>query len=250
MLVTTTVGTLGFTDAQFLWGYGTLCAIGAIGVWQERRRVLGPATTRRDPQPELGPYRLAIMGAGADRATTAAAAQLCRDGRLQASGGTLTTTSAPALTDDALEREVLEAVAREPGLSIELLHARVRDSEAMAAMTEQMTRTGLLLEPAQARRLRLLWIVPALLAAIGVAGLLGGADDNAGSAYVLLAIVAAAVVATVRLVRVRTLATNRGQGLLDRQRRVNASKRRHPVAGEAGLMTALYGGGGGGGGGN
>ena len=83
MLATTAASAWGITDAVFLWGYGSLCAVGAIGIWHERRRVLGPAPTSRDPQPDLSASRLALLSGGPDRAITAAAAQLFRDGRLR-----------------------------------------------------------------------------------------------------------------------------------------------------------------------
>lgn len=234
---------MGITAAQFLWGYGTLCAIGATAVWQERQRVLGPAGSSRDPQPELGAYRLALMSGGPDRAITAAAAQLFRDGRLEGSGGTLTASGASSTTADPLEHAVFEAVRREPGLSVEAMHARVRDGAAMFALTEQMARSGLLLEPPEARRMRLLWIVPAVLAAIGFAGLLTAAGEGTGSLLLLAGLVAVAVLATVRLAVHRPLATNRGRRLLERQRREQAPRRLRPAAREIGLMTALYGGG-------
>lgn len=239
MLATTTATSWGITGAQFLWGYGALCAIAAMVVWQERRRVLGPVPTTRDPQPELGPYRLALISGGPQRAITAAAAQLFRDGCLAGADGTLTASGELARTADPLEREVFEAVRHEPGIPVEDMNARVRDGDAIAAMTEQMTRSGLLADAADVRRLRLLWIVPALLAALGLARVLGGADDG----VVLFALIATAVVATLWLLSVRPLATRRGRSLLQRQRRASAPNRLHPAAGEIGLVTALYGGG-------
>ncbi len=235
--------TWGIAGAQVLWGYGALCAFGAIGVWRERRRVLGPAATNRDPQPELGPYRLALLSGGPDRAITAAAVQLFGDGRLKGDGATLTASGELPVTADPLERAVFETVRREPGVTVELMNARVRDSGAMTALTEQMTRSGLLLDAAQARRLRLLWVVPAALAAIGLALVLTGADDSGAPIEVLFGLVAAAVFATLRLVGIRSLATHRGGRLLERRRRESASRRTRPAAGEIGLMTALYGGG-------
>lgn len=242
MLATTAASTWGVTVAQSLWGYGTLCALGALGEWHERRRVLGPAPTRRDPQPDLDAYRPALLSGGPDHAITAAAAQLLRDGWLRGDGVTLSANGEPAATADALEREVFEAVRREPGLPIEEMHAHVRDSATMTAMTEQLMRSGLLLGGWDAARMRR-WIVPALLAAIGLVRILAGADDSAGPVAVLFALGAAAVLATVRLVRTRPLATNRGRSVLERRRSDVATKRLHPAVSEIGLMTALYGGG-------
>ena len=51
MLVTTTAGTWGITGAQFLWGYGALCAATAAGVWHTYRRALGPLTTTTEAKP-------------------------------------------------------------------------------------------------------------------------------------------------------------------------------------------------------
>lgn len=242
MLVTTAASTWGTTDAQFLWGYGILCALCAIGIWYERRRVLGPAPTSRDPQPDLHAYQLALLSGGPDHAITVAAAQLLRDGRLRGDGVTLSASGEPAATTDALEREVFEAVRHEPGISIEEMHARVRDGATMTAMSEQLTRSGLLVGGSDATRVRLLWIVPAVLAAIGLARIIAGVDDD-GTVAVLFALVTAAAVATVRLVDNGPLATNRGRSVLERRRSDLAPSRLYPAASEVGLMTALFGGG-------
>lgn len=242
MLATTAASTWGVTDAQFLGGYGTLCALCALGVRHERRRLLGPVPTSLDPQPDLDAPRLALLSGGPDHAITVAAAELLRDGRLRGDGVTISANGEPAATADALEREVFEAVRREPGLSIEEMHAHVRGSATMTAMTEEMTRSGLLVGGADAARMRLLWIVPGLLAGIGFARILTGVDDDATVAA-LFALVMVAVVATVRLVGNRPLATNCGRSVLERRRSDSAPKRLYPAASEIGLMTALFGGG-------
>ena len=243
MLATTASSTWGITGEQFLWGYGTLCALAVLAVWHERRRVLGPAATSRDPQPDLDAYRLALLSGGPDHAITVAAAELMRDGRLRGDGVTISANGAPAATADALEREVFEAVRREPGRSIEEVEAHVRDSAAMTAMTEQMTHSGLLVGGSEAARMRLLWVVPALLAAVGLARILAGGDDGAGAEAGLFALVAACVLAAVRLAGTPPLATNRGRSVLDRRRSESTRARLYPAASETGLMTALYGGG-------
>lgn len=53
MLVTTTAGTWGITGAQFLWGYGALCAASAVGLWHAYRQALGPPAGPLDPLPDL-----------------------------------------------------------------------------------------------------------------------------------------------------------------------------------------------------
>ena len=145
---------------SFSSGYGALCAATAVGVWQAYRQALGPPAGPLDPLPELGVCQIGLINEGPDCATTAAAARLYYDGLVRGENGTLAATGELDATAEPIEREVFETVSREPWLSVDQLRDRVRESPTMRALREQLTRSGLLLDASQARRVRLLWIVP------------------------------------------------------------------------------------------
>ena len=242
MHLTTTAGTWGITGAQFLWGYGALCAAAAIAVAQAYRRALGPAAAGNDPLPELGVPALGLLSGGPDCAITAAAAQLYHDGLLRGTSGTLAATGDLGPLADPLEREMFETVSREPGLSVTEMRARVRDSAAMRAMTERMTSNGLLLAKPQATRIRLLWIVPALLTALGIARIIVGTDADRPVSWLWI-MTAIAGGATWWLLSLRPVATSRGRRVVERLRAERASLLRHPIASQSALTAALFGGG-------
>jgi uncharacterized protein (TIGR04222 family) len=207
MLVTTTAG---ITGAQLLWGYGALCAATAAGVWQTYRRALGPPAGPVDPLPDLALCQIGLLNEGPDGATTAAAARLYYDGIVRGEGGTLAATGELDATADPIEREVFETVSREPWLTVDQLRERVAASATMRTMREQMTRGGLLLDEPQARLVRRLWIVPALVTVVGslriVAGIAAGRPVLRLAAMTVLA-----GAATVWLVTLRPGGTRRGR---------------------------------------
>lgn len=240
MLVTTTAGTGGISGEQFLWGYGLLCVVAAIGVWRAYRRALGPPAGPSDPLPDLSIGEIGMLSGGLGCAITAATARLYHDGSLRGTSGTLAARGKLDAAADVIEREVFETVSREPWLSVGQILDRVRDSATMRTLSEQMTRAGLLLDGPQARRIHLLWIVPALLTAIGVVRLVAGAA-NGQAVLVLFVMTSAAGLATVRLVALRPVATRRGQDMLERLRGEHDSLLRHPTAKQGALTAALFG---------
>ena len=240
MLATTTAGTWGITGAQFLWGYGALGAATAIGVWQAYRRALGPLATGSDPLPVLGIPELALLNGGPDGAVTAAATQLYRDGSLLGMGGVLTATGELRPDAPPLEREVFEAVGREPWMSLDRVRDAVREAPAVRDVTDRMTRNGLLLDEAARRRIRLLWIVPALLALLGAVRILAGLSAGR-PVLVLCAMTAVAAMAACALLRMRPVATSRGRRVLERLRAERDPAGIQAVPGESALTLALFG---------
>lgn len=240
MLTTTAAGTWGITGAQFLWGYGTLCAASAVGVWQAYRQALGPPAGPTDPLPDLSVSELGMLNQGSGCAITAATARLYHDGLLQGTSGTLAVRGELEATADPVEREVFETVSREPWLSVGQILERVEESATMRSLTERMTRAGLLLDEPQDRRIGLLWIVPALVTLLGVARLLAGLA--AGRPILVLAVMTGvAALATAWLFALRPVATRRGQDMLKRLRGERESLLRQPTAAQSALTAALFG---------
>jgi uncharacterized protein (TIGR04222 family) len=240
MLATTTSATWGITGEQFLWGYGALCAATAIGVWSAYRAALGRAAGPLDPLPELGIGEIGLLSEGPGCAITAATARLYHDGLVHGTSGSLSVMAELEPTADPVEREVYETVSREPWLSVSQILDRVRDSTTIQVLTEQMTRGGLLLDEPQARRIRLLWIVPALVTVVGALRILAGlAEDR--PVLVLLAMTGVAGLATFRLATLRPNATRRGQDILKRLREESESLLRQPTASRGALTAALFG---------
>ena len=240
MLITTTAVTWGITGEQFLWGYGLLCAAAAIGVWRTYGRALGPPAGPTEPLPDLSIGEIGMLSGGAGCAITAATARLYHDGLVHGTNGTLATTGELDASADPIEREVFETVRREPWLSVGQILDRVRDSATMRTLSEQMIRAGLLLDGPLARRIQLLWIVPALLTAFGALRLLAGAA-NGQAVLVLFVMTGAAGLATARLVALRPVATRRGQDILERLRGERDSLLRQPTASQGALTAALFG---------
>lgn len=236
--------TWGITGAQFAVAYGALCALVAIAIRRVWRQAVGPEDAGNDPLPALGLHQLAMLGGGPQLAITTAATQLHRDGllRIDASSGRLTTAGRIDPGADALEREVFETVRRDPPISVHALRADVAQSDALRTLRERLTTVGLLLDEQQSRRLRRLWLAGVPLAALGIVFALG-AREHGGTLAATLLIVAAVVLATLRLACARPLATQRGRALVRRSRDERDDLRRHPLARDSTAAAALFGGG-------
>jgi uncharacterized protein (TIGR04222 family) len=239
-----TATTWGITGPQFLWGYAALCLSAAIGVWQQWRSALGPKERGNDPQPDLGPYKLAMLSGGPQLAITTAATKLHRDGVLKAGpyDGTLVVSGELEPGADRLERALFDTVKHDPCLTTATMRAELEDSEPVQWMKDELVDAGLLLDDSRSALLRRLWLVGGLLALLGIARIVAGALHHAAVGY-LVVMVLVVVYATFRLGRHRPLATTRGREIVKRQRQERDDLRRHPVAGESVLTAALFGGG-------
>jgi uncharacterized protein (TIGR04222 family) len=121
------------------------------------------------------------------------------------------------------------------------MRERVRESATMQALTEQMRRAGLLLDEPQARRVRLLWIAPALVTLLGAARIAAGLLEGR-PILVLAAMTAVAGLATAWLAFfLRPGGTRRGQEMLERLRGAHDSQRSQPGASQIALTAALFG---------
>ncbi len=240
MLVTTTAGTWGITGAQFLWGYGALCAASAVGLWHAYRQALGPPAGPLDPLPDLTVSEIGLLNDGPGCAITAATARLYYDRLVTGTDDTLAVTGELDASADPVEREVHETVRREPWLSVAEILARVQESATMQTLSEQLTRSGLLLDERQARRIRLLWIVSALVTAIGVLRILAGLAEGR-PILVLGVMTAVAGLASARLFFLWPEATQRGQDVLERLRGASDPLERQSSSTQIALTAALFG---------
>ncbi|HVF77703.1 MAG TPA: TIGR04222 domain-containing membrane protein [Solirubrobacteraceae bacterium] len=243
-MLTTATTTWGITETQFLTGYGVLCLVAMVAIWWQWHEAIGRREHSADPLPDLGVYELALLSGGTQLAITSALTCLHGDHvlRVRRREGTLKVSGELGPGADPVERTVFEVVRREPGISTTALRRAVREDDVLASMSERLTRSGLLLDEQQAARVRRLWIVGALLVALGLARVVAGWQNGAATGWTA-AITLVVAFATVWLLRRRPVATNRGRDVLGRLRRENEQLRRHPLAGEGALSVALFGGG-------
>lgn len=243
-MLTTATTVWGITSAQFLTAYGLLCVAAATWIWWQWHEAIGRRERGTDPLPELGVYELALLSGGRQLAITSALTRLHGDHvlRLRRREGTLKVSGALAPGADPVERAVVEAVRREPGISTTALRSELRQDDVLASMADRLTRAGLLLDGERAARVRRLWIVGALLTALGAARVVAGWQNDAANGWTV-AITLVVAFATFWLAGQRPVATTRGSDVLGRLREENEQLRRHPVAGEGALSVALFGGG-------
>lgn len=243
-MLTAATTTWGITSTQFLAVYGVLCVVAATWIWWHWHEATGSRERGADPLPDLGVYELALLGGGRQLAITSALTRLHGDHvlRIRRLEGTLKVSGKLEAAADPIERAVYEAVRREPGISTTALRAELGQDAALTSMSARLTQSGLLLDEERTARIRRLWIVGALLAALGVARIVAGLDNDAAIGWTT-AIVLAVAFATYWLVRQRPVATHRGRDVLGRLRTENEQLRRHPRAGEGALSVALFGGG-------
>jgi uncharacterized protein (TIGR04222 family) len=242
-VVVTASDTWGISGISFLWIYGLL-GVGCIGlVWLGRRRLL-EAPRRSHPQSAgLGPYELAVLNGGPTLAVTAAASRLRSAAALEPGEWrhTLQVSGSLSANADPLEREVFEAVHREPGIAIRQLRAAVVAGPAAAALTRRLTAEGLLLDPRRARLLRWIWLSLLPLLGFGIARLVAGTENNKPIGY--LAVMLCWLLIAIGLFATRhPRATNDGVAALEAQRSTRATWRLAPADIPSSLAVALFGG--------
>jgi len=239
-------GTWGITGPDFLIIYGALCAAAAIWIGTRWWILVGPpAGHTGDAMPDLGIYELAVLAEGTGLAVTSAAAQLHRDGTIKpsfAGQGALEVAGELDAAADAVEVAVYETIRDEPGISAHAMRERVTGSEAVQSMVGDLTRDGLLVEPAASRSLaRGLLAVSGLLALLGIARIVAGVLADRPVA-VLVVIVAAVVIGSVWLTAHVPIATSRGRTMLRRWRDAHQDLKSNPGGGDWTLAAALFGG--------
>lgn len=235
-------GTWGIGGAEFLWAYGTACAVAAIWAWQRWHTAVAAPRAGRDEGEPLGLYDLAMLGGGPQLAITSAATQMHRDGVLEVATGNGALRVAGKLdpTADPLERAILAVVAQAPRMTADAMRAQVETGDAIRAMSDDLTRAGLLVDASQAARLRSLRLLFAGLAVVGIARIAAGllAGEPIGWLAVMVLGVLCAAIALLR----RPHATHRGREIVRRWRAERQTLRERPAAGDAALAAALFGG--------
>ena len=236
--------TWGITGTQLLWFYGGLCAAAGGVVWRVRRRILGSPQRSKDPTPDIGLYKMALLNGGPQLAITTAATKLHQEAVLAQGTEPHTHVVVGRLQPgaDPLERAVYESVRPEPGISTELLRAELADTDAIRWMTSELREAGLLLEEDPARRLRWLWIWGALVALAGGACIFAGLVEGDAITYMGV-MVTGVVAATSSLRRDHTRMTARGRDIVRARREDRQDLRRAPLAAESATAVALFGGG-------
>jgi uncharacterized protein (TIGR04222 family) len=236
--------TWAISGPEFLWFYAVLCAVVSAAIWRVRQRVLGAKQRSSDPTPDIGLYKMALLNGGPQLAITTAATKLHQEGVLAEGIEPRTHVVAGALDPhaDRLERAVFDSVRAEPGISTELLRYELDESDPIQVMAWELREAGLLLEDDAARRLRRLWVWGALVALIGVAGIVAGLGSDATVVYLAIMVVAV-VAATGGLIRNATIITARGRQIVRARREDREELGRVPTAGESAIAVALFGGG-------
>jgi len=244
MTMLTTATTWAVTSAQFATGYGAICVVAGVVIRWRWQQATGCTQRATGPAPELDLYELAVLGGGPQRAITSALTQLRGDGvlRVRRREGTLKVSGALPPGADPVERAIVAAVRREPGISTMALRREVQEDDALTSLSARLTEAGLLLDQKPVRRVRRLWIVGALLAALGVARVVAEVRDDEPIGWTA-ATVLAVTLATCWLATRRPVATRSGRDVLGRLRGEHEALRRHPLAGEGAMAVALFGGG-------
>ncbi|MEJ7894850.1 MAG: TIGR04222 domain-containing membrane protein [Solirubrobacteraceae bacterium] len=233
--------TWGIDGPAFLWGYAGLAAVaGLVAGWQWRA-AMGPEAGTEHA--ELDPIRLALLNGGPQLAITTVAAKLHRDGALRAGEKPGTLVADGTLGSDAgeLERAVLEAVEREPGIKTGALQRQLQSSDAVTAAITRLADVGLLIEPGTIKRLRRLWLIGLALAAFGGARIAAGLNNDADVGYETM-MAFTVVCASVWLRLRRPWATSRGRALVAQQRRRRSSLLGRASGAELPTAVALFGG--------
>jgi uncharacterized protein (TIGR04222 family) len=241
--MTSIATTWGISGTQFLWFYGGLCAVVGAAIWRRRYRALDARTRSKDPTPNLGIYKVAMLNGGAQLAISTALTKLYRDGVMRAGvePGTHVIDGELPADRDRLERAVFEAVRHDPGISTEALRAELAASEPIQWLTSELTEVGLLVEEGTRRRLRWLGLGAALVALLGIARVIAAIQAGGPIGYVAI-LAGGAIFTTVWLVRQPTYATARGREIVRAERETHDDVRRVPNAGESVMAVALFGG--------
>lgn len=233
--------TWGISGSDFLVVYGALVVAWGLALWLYRRYLLRGTDTGGD---ELSEYELAALNGGAELAVTAAAARLRSFGVLEPGyrPRTLRVSGRLAPRADPLEREVFDAVSREPDIPIRELRRSAARGPAASGIVDGLIGDGLMLAPRAVRQLRWLWVWGTPVLALGVARLIAGSHNHKPIGY-LAVMVTWVVVAIGWLAVRRDRATSAGQAELEEQREEERHWRSTPSEIAPSLAVALFGGG-------
>jgi len=232
--------TWGISGSHFLLLYGSLSVAWGLVLWLLRWYLLRGTDTGGD---DLSAYELAMLNGGAGLAVTAAAARLHSFDVLEpgAELRTLRASGQLGSDPDPLDREVFEAVYRQPGIPIRKLRAQLAAGEAARDLVRGLVNDGLMLRPRAVRQLRLLWVWGTPVLALGVARLIAGIHNHKPIGYLAVMVCWVAVGIGWLALR-RDRATSAGLRELKEQRKAERYWRAAPAEIAPSLAVALFGG--------
>lgn len=131
----------GISDSAFLRSFAIACGTYLLAIL-----ALAHAPTRRHPPAggSLGTYELAMLTGGSVCMLTAAAASLHAAGALRVEQDDLVATEEHHAVTNAVERELVEALHRDPGILAHELREQLRDSPATKEVAARLAANGLL----------------------------------------------------------------------------------------------------------
>ncbi|MGD9527695.1 MAG: TIGR04222 domain-containing membrane protein, partial [Pseudonocardia sp.] len=189
--------TWGVSGPAFLVLYLMLAAAVWIAGAQARRGIVARPLGRPGVDPGARPYDLALLNGGRELAVDAALAAMHQSGTVVPRSGKVGASGRLDARADDLERAV-HAAATTPVTRARLRHHR-SVGLALDAVQARLVAGGLLLSEADRRRYRAVgwWMVA--VAGLGLVRLLAGVAAAKPVGYLLIAMVAAAVVGLVQL---------------------------------------------------
>ncbi len=244
MISSAAANTWNISGPDFLLLYGVLCGLAAPVAWVRWRSLLGTPHRTSDPTPPFSAYKVAMLTGGPGLAVVAAATKLHFERTLVAGptphslcvGGDLP----PAA--DQLDRDVYEAVRRDPGITTASLRRELAGSPRLTALSDELERAFLI--PARRRVAvlrRELAVLGGLVALAGIVPIAAGAASRPDQLVPLAAGVICVVLATARVIRRIPRTTGYGQDLLRRLRTQRVDRALTPHPGESVMLVALFG---------
>ncbi|MDQ6778374.1 MAG: TIGR04222 domain-containing membrane protein [Actinomycetota bacterium] len=241
-MVISAANTWGISGSGFLEIYGGLCALWALALWAWRKDLIAPEGAMA-PKRNLGTYELAVLNGGPELAVMAAAARL-RAAHVLEPGKerhTLQIKASPSRGADRLEREVFEAVVRQPGIAIKQLRREIGAGPEATAVTRRLVEEGLLLDTWSFRWVKTMWIWVLPLLGLGIARIIAGLHNHKPVGY-LFGLICVAVVIGAWLVMGRQRTTQTGAAELRGERVRARNWRAAPAKASPSRVVALFGG--------
>lgn len=211
-LAMTSGDTWGISGPAFLVAYLLLAAVVWVASARTRRALADAGSSGAVP---ADPHDLAYLNGGPDLAVTSALAAMHLTGTVAPSKGQIHAVGRPAPGADALERAIHFTTGSPVNRARLPLHRPVRT--ALDAIGKRLVAHGLLLSDTQRARIRAVgwWMVA--VAGLGLVRLLAGIADGRPVGFLVVALLAVAVVALVQLLRAPRR-TRAGDRLLTRLR--------------------------------
>lgn len=165
--------TWGLTNVEFDVLYTCLCALYAITAirWRRALRTSRPAAAAGHDLPAVSAGMLVAGTYGAVLAATAAL--LSRGVLVAGADGKPVVSPRAQSTTDAVERAVADLVRASPGIRVHRMYRRLRRDRSIQRLASQLVADGMLARPQDVRRMRRLLPIGLLLAALGVARIVG-----------------------------------------------------------------------------